>query len=306
MSHLLDQKISRISEIFDISDIARTGINSSYIKQYYAVNKIPYSIFHNLGNSVHMGISRDGSFKSEDLMEQARFVGKYIESEKAFRVLEVGAGRGANSVWLARKFPDVAFVALDFSDEQMSFARQSGRNLPNLSLLLGDFHDLAGIATASLDIVFAVECVCHSSQTDRVLASVLRALKPGGKFILFDGYRERPRANLSSDEDVGAVLVERGMAVERFYQYTDLKALAREMGFVLEFEEDLSLLVLPTMHRFEQLAKLYFRHRRPARVLARALPSKFTYNAISGWLMPTLIADKIFSYWCTVLTKPTS
>lgn len=124
----LKQKLENISKVFKIKDVLNLEANNEYIQKYYNTNKIPYSLFHTKTDFVHMGISRDRIYKEDDLFEAARLVEKYIKNRKVNKVLELAAGRGANSFYLAKKFPKVDFFGIDISKGQLDYAFEKIKN----------------------------------------------------------------------------------------------------------------------------------------------------------------------------------
>lgn len=301
MKKVLEEKLQKISLVFDIEKLQSVKADNDYIRSYYFKNKIPYSIFHTKQNFVHMGISRDGAFKEEDLLAHGKFVDKYITEQNAKEILELATGRGANSVWLAKKHLNSNFYGLDLSEGQISFAKNVAKKCLNFQVELGDFHNLTQFEDNSFDIIFIVEALCHSNKTERVISEVTRVLREGGHFIVFDGYLGSK--GLSSVEKVAAKITEHGMAVEEFLKYEDLKNMAVSSGLALVEEEDLSKFVIPTMLRFESLAEKFFRRPRIGRFISRFLPQEFTYNSVSGMLMPILFEEGVFKYWVTVFKK---
>lgn len=124
----IKQKLEDISKIFKIEDVLNIEANKEYIQKYYNTNKIPYSLFHTKTGFVHMGISRDGIYKEDDLFEATRVVEKYIKNLKGNKILELAAGRGANSFYLAKKFPKVSFYGIDISKGQLDYAFEKLKN----------------------------------------------------------------------------------------------------------------------------------------------------------------------------------
>ncbi len=298
MSVVLKDKLNKIAKVFDIDKLKTVKADKEYIQRYYLKNKIPYSIFHTRQNFVHMGISRDGVFKEFDLIEHATLVDKYVVCNSAKNVLELATGRGANSLWLAKKHPDINFHGIDISEGQISFVQKAAKKHPNFNTESGDFHNLEQFNDNTFDVVFIVEALCHSNSTERALKEVKRVLKSGGQFIVFDGYlggRE-----LSDDEKLAAKITEHGMAVDEFLKYEYFKNLALNNGFNVVEEENVSEFVVPTMKRFEKLAERFFKHPTLGKFVSWLLPKEFTYNAVSGMLMPVLFDGKVFEYWVTV------
>lgn len=301
MSSCLKAKLEKISRVFDIEKLLEVRADKNYIRSYYSKNKIPYSIFHTKQNFVHMGISRDGKFKNEDLLEHVKLVDNYIRESAATNVLELASGRGANSLWLAEKHPATQFRGIDLSTDQISFAKRDAIKYKNFAVTLGDFHNLAQFGDSIFDVVFVIEALCHSSKTSEVLSEVHRVLKTGGYFVVFDGYLGNK--NLSDEEQLAAKITGRGMAVDGFLKYSDFKEQAGAVSLGLVMEENLSPFVVPTMKRFERLAKMFFKYPNMAKLLARLLPKEFTYNSVSGLLMPILFDHQVFEYWVTVFKK---
>jgi tRNA G46 methylase TrmB len=124
----LKQKLENISKVFKVEDVLSVKANKEYIQKYYNINKIPYSLFHTKTDFVHMGISRDGIYKENDLFEAVKVVEKYIINLKINKVLELATGRGANSFYLAKRFPKINFFGIDISKGQLDYAFEKVKN----------------------------------------------------------------------------------------------------------------------------------------------------------------------------------
>ena len=300
----LTAKLEKIKAIFDIAKLASLKSNLAYIAKYYRVNKIAYTLFHGRDDLIYLGISRDGLFKRDDLLEAARATEKYILKTQAEKVLELATGRGANSFYLAKRHPDVEFYGVDISPGQLGLAFKKARRVANYHPAAGDYHDLKRFSDNSFDVVFVVEALCYSERKDIALKEVYRVLKPGGFFIIFDGYRGKKTDELEENERVAMMLMERGFALNVFETHQSFKAKIAVSGLDIESEENVSAHVIPTTKIFERLASRFFNHPFLARGLTKVLPDVFTFNAISGYLMPTLIRMGAFQYWITILRKP--
>lgn len=304
MENELQSKLNKLQQFFKLEEVVSQKLNQSYVDDYYLVNKLPYSFFHSKKRFVHMGVSKDGTYKEDDLLHHAKAINKIIKDTNARKVLELATGRGGNVTWLARENSNVSFTGLDSSKAQLKFTEKSALHLSNYNVVLGDFHNLNDFEDESFDIVFIIEALCHSNDTKKVLEEVYRILKKGGLFMVYDGYREKKNEDMTNSELLAARLLETGVAVEHFENYDEFVKFATEKGLSLESEEDLSDSVVPTMQRFERQARRFLKLGFIAKLLIFLLPNKFTYNILSGYLFPTLIRERVFSYKYTLLKKP--
>ncbi|MFA4872845.1 MAG: class I SAM-dependent methyltransferase [Patescibacteria group bacterium] len=300
-SRELHKKLNELREVFDFEKVLSISADNKYIQKYYRVNQIPYSVFHTHTDLMYMGISRDGVYKESDLLAHARFVDGYIKKYCAKKVLEIATGRGANSAYLAKMNPEVQFYGIDLSPGQLAYAEKRGRRFPNYFPTQGDYHDLSRYAPDTFDIVFVVEALCYSREKEKVLDEVYRVLKKGGYFIISDGYRSA--SNLDEAEKLACRLCERGMALEVFDTYDEFLRVIKLSKFSIAHEEDVSTCIMPTLYKFESLARKFLKCKRCAKWALMILPSAFVNNFISAYLMPTIVKDRIGSYWITVLKK---
>jgi sterol 24-C-methyltransferase len=299
----LTEKLSKIKNVFRLEPLISLEASKEYIAKYYKTNRFAYSLFHTFSDRMYMGISRDGVYKASDLLEAARLVERHITELKAKNILELATGRGATSFYLAKRFPDVQFEGVDLSPGQLDFALKKARKVKNYRPVSGDFHTLAAFSEASFDILFVIEALCYSQEKEKVLREADRVLRPGGVFIIFDGYSKREISTLSDEELLAKKIVEKGMAVPSFEPYKNFMATVSRSGFHVVSDEDASRFILPTCKRFERLARKVFISKMFAKAIVKLFPSEFTYNIAAALLMPDAISRNIFCYHISVLKK---
>ncbi len=176
----IKQKLNIIEKVFNINELLSVKPDKKYIQKYYKANKLAYSLFHTFSDRMYMGISRDGIYKNDDLLEAARLVEKYILKTDARVVLELATGRGATSAYLAKKHPQVRFEGIELSQGQLDFALKKSKKLINYHPINGDYHDLSTYEADSVDIAFVIEALCYSEDKLTVFSELRRVLKTGG------------------------------------------------------------------------------------------------------------------------------
>jgi SAM-dependent methyltransferase len=109
-------------------------------------------------------------------------------------IADIGAGSGYHSLRIAPKLPQGRVVAVDIQPEMLDFltARAAERRISNITPQLGAIDDLK-LPAASLDAALMVDAYHEFSHPREMLASLLRALKPGGRVFLTEFRAEDPR-----------------------------------------------------------------------------------------------------------------
>lgn len=297
-------KLNQIQKLFNIEEIIRIKPTTITIANYYRVNKLAYTLFHHGNDFIHMGITRGNRYSNDDLLEQAKLVDSYINKLKAKKVLELATGRGASSVYLAKKHPGIKFEAIDLPNGQVDYALSKAKMLKNFHPREGDYHNLRYYQPNSFDIVFIIEALCHSNNKEKVFNEVKRILKNDGMFIIFDGYSGKSEPLMTKEELLVKKLTERGMFVSSFDYYPEFKSKLIKSGFTPIYEEDVSMLIMPSLRKFESQARIYFSL--PlfiTRLVNKIFPSAFINNVISGYLMPTLEKLGLSTYMILVVKK---
>lgn len=250
----LDKKLELLGKVFEVERLMSVGGSNEEIGKYYGESAWGYSLFHSR-EYLHMGLTRSGEFHKSDLLGQAKIVDEWVQRTGARKVLELAAGRGGNSLYLAGSNPQVEFVGVDLLGKQLEYAVKAGKKYSNLRFETGDFHDLGRFPREGFGLVFVVEGLCHSKDKGRVFEEVVRVLVEDGVLVVFDGYAGEDSSKLSGVEKEASLLAARGMAVYQFEEYGKVRERAGKAGLEVVVEEDMSRLVLPSLRRFEQMAR---------------------------------------------------
>ncbi len=288
------EKLEEIESLLDVDEILSTKIDNKRVKDYYNTNSIAYKIFHNSKGFIHCGISYDGKHKDDDFMNQARYIERLISDKKPMKILELGGGTGANSAFLAKRKPNSEFTVSDISEKNLKKQKARTKRLDNLKSVSCDFHDLSQFKGKKFDVIFMIETLCHAEDKEKVVSEISNVLNEGGRFILIDGFYERPPK--TEIEKKVARLMEIGMSVGEFESYTRMKRFITKNNMKIEEEIDWSDNVIPSMMMQERRAKRFFESKFISKLLIRILPGLFYYNALSGYLMPNSVKEDIATY----------
>ncbi|RYD19711.1 MAG: class I SAM-dependent methyltransferase [Verrucomicrobiaceae bacterium] len=114
------------------------------------------------------------------------FDGLHERLRAGIDVLDIGCGRGLALMKLAAAYPESRFTGYDLSPEVVEYARAEAgrRGLENVSYLVKDLTHWDEVE--AFDWITALDAIHDQARPDKVLASIRRALRPGGHFLMMD------------------------------------------------------------------------------------------------------------------------
>lgn len=127
----------------------------------------------------------------------ARLQGETIVRELAIKpgsaVADLGTGGGAMLPLLSRAVgPRGKVYAQDIFEDFLSHAKTKHGALANVAFVLGDEKGTR-LPASSIDLAITIDAYHHYDYPAQVLASIRKALRPGGRFAVID-YFKRPGA----------------------------------------------------------------------------------------------------------------
>ena len=160
------------------------------IVDYYHANEFAYKLW---GRNMHYGYwekdtktQQQASLRFNEKMAQRAAIGRDDY------VLDAGCGVGGASIYLAKTFGCRA-VGVTITPRQVGLARANAarENVAHLT----EFHEMDYTHTtfpdATFTVVWGLESICYADDKAAFLREVYRLLKPGGRFIMADGFASR-------------------------------------------------------------------------------------------------------------------
>ena len=155
-------------------------------------------------------------------------------------VADVGAGSGFMAMLFARQVgPEGRVIAAEISRPfAAAIAERAKREgVQNLTTVIGTQTE-TGLPAGSADIVFTSDVYHHFEQVAATLASIRRALKPGGRFIVVDFERipgVTPQSTLDHVRAGKETVIEEVLAAG-FKLREEVKSLGLKTNYYLVFE----------------------------------------------------------------------
>jgi len=283
----LPEALAHVDRVFGINDIL-SDEGQDIVVPYYMQSEPGYKRVHSEKGCMHMALNADGVYTADGYFTQIRDVAYQIRQVQAARVLELGSGMGFNMIALAPDHPDVHFTGLDLMDHHVKTARKDAAHLTNARFRQGSYTEIPADLQGA-DVVFGLETLCYATDLDAVATQIAGAMAPGGRFVMYDGFRRADFAEAPADVQTAARLFEVTTAVTGgFHRIEAWEAALTRAGLVVLRSEDL------TDH---SIAGLRYLHNRSARffrswkykLLRHVMPKYLIRNAVAGLMGPYMI-----------------
>ena len=287
-------------QIVGKTQIEQEAIVPQTVSSYYKISSFLYRNFHSSKGAMHLPIAENSSQRHEEkLLFQAKKVAEHIQKRNYKQVLELGCGMGFNSNYLANKFKDVQFTAIDLTPQNIQFAKKNTPRHGNINFLLGDFDDIV-LQNKTFDLIFGIETLCHSKDINALLKRLKPLLNPGGKIVIFDGYIKPSTYNLQEQAQKDAYkLICWGFAMDRFQTVLEVLEGAEQVGLQVVQTVDYSKNVLSNLLAFQKGAfkVLSFPYLLKLLKSVRLLPDAVMKQVAAGLLSAHFVQENFIGYY---------
>lgn len=114
-------------------------------------------------------------------------IGLLPKEIRGLQCLEIGAGAGQNSIFLAKK--GAQCLATDISDQQLDYGRKlAGKEGVEVDFLCASMEDLSVEQHGEFDLIHSSYAITFSKNPAETIVNWAKMLKPGGSLILSTGH----------------------------------------------------------------------------------------------------------------------
>lgn len=112
--------------------------------------------------------------------------------DRPVRILDVGCGTGVFAGRVREAFPNAQVWGIDLVAGMLGKGRERWRHHQAHVLPVQGDSERLPFSAGSFDIVTCANSFHHYPHQDRAVVEMNRVLRPGGRLLLIDGYRDRP------------------------------------------------------------------------------------------------------------------
>jgi ubiquinone/menaquinone biosynthesis C-methylase UbiE len=180
--------------------------------------------------------------ESREIFVQREQIAAVCGVKPGMRVADIGAGTGLFTRLFARQAgPDGQVYAVDIASKFLEHIQKTSRDagLKNVTPVLCN-QDSVDLPPHSIDLAFVCDTYHHFEYPQRTLASLFRALKPGGRLVVVDFIRVKGQSRdwVMNHVRAGQEVVEKEIAEAGFRKSDEVKNILKENYIVVFAKAD--------------------------------------------------------------------
>jgi cyclopropane fatty-acyl-phospholipid synthase-like methyltransferase len=224
------------------------------LEQYYSEAGPDYAAWSREFN-MHFGYYRAGAnpLRRESMLERMNaevLVRLRLDDSAEPRLLDLGCGLGATLRSFAHRLPHAHLMGLTrvpWQVERAHALNEAAGCGERVRVVEGDYEDTI-LPSSSYDGVYALESSCHAHGADKgaLLAEAHRLLRPGGRFVVADGFLAGDRFASRLHQRIYRKLCE-CWVIEELGQLHLFTARLEQLGFAAVTVEHLQWRVAPSV-----------------------------------------------------------
>lgn len=244
----LPESLALLDRVFGANTILNDR-GKDQVRAYYKQSLIGYEKYYHARGAMHMALNDGSEPGLGGFQKQVKRFRDLMSGEKMENILELGSGAGFNLVWMAKNFPDAKVTGIDLLPDHIGRTRKRAKKngLTNLEAREGDFAAIPE-DLGQFDLIYSVEALCHAPELPNLFKQIAARLRPGGRFMVFDSFRNFQPGELSEDYARAMEIAEITVAVNSgFHTVPAWMDAVKGAGLELVADEDYSHQVLPTL-----------------------------------------------------------
>ena len=274
------------------------------IAEYYDYTTPFYKYFwHRSTGAVHYGLKETHTRGlADELLNTNVVLARLVKINSKDKILDAGCGVGGSSIWIAKRF-GASVTGNSLSNEQVKKAKENAKqqNVSDKTKFMLMDYQRTTFKTASFDIVWAIESVCHAKPKSAFVNEAYRVLGSGGRLVIADGFLNRDPKSERERRWLQEFCT--GLCLPDIVGTNDFAELLRQRGFRKITVVDKTEAAYPSSRRLFWMCLFGY----PLAILletCRITPKLLTRNNKAGIVQYTLVKSGVIGYKVFLAEKP--
>ncbi len=275
------------------------------VKKYYTHTQFEYKLIWNWGlkttPALHFGYYDEKATNHAQAVFRANeALAEWAGIPKGAVIVDAGCGLGNSSRWLAQHY-DCTVTGITIVPKQVETIQKDLDNdpLPNMKVMLANYFEMP-FENNSVDIVWAIESVCHAKHKADFYKEAYRVLKPGGKIVMAECIRHSRPMSAEKEEMLGNVF--HSWAIPDLDTLAEHEDHSNKAGFRLFRHKDVSKNMLTSFRNLRKICQRY--HWLSTFLHSTKIISTVRHNNFLSCLgQADAIEDEVFYYYHIVAEK---
>ena len=275
-----------------------TAHGSDTIKKYYSDTQFEYKLVWNWRSkntpALHFGYYDEKARDHHRSVIRANEVlADFGGIQKGARIIDAGCGLGHSTLWLGEHY-DARVTGITIVPRQVETMKKfiEKKGIRNVDFLEASYFDMP-FENNSVDVVWAIEAVCHAQDKSQFYREAFRVLKPGGKLLIGENLRTaRP---LDEEKERLLKYIFNSWAIPDLDTENEHRAHANAAGFRSFTNKDVTSHMLISYRNLEEMCKRWAWLTKL--LYAFRIISKVRRDNMMGSLLQyKAIKEKVFTY----------
>ena len=170
------------------------ALGTEAIKKYYSDTQFEYGLVWNWRSkhtpALHFGYYDEKATNHHRSVIRANEVlAEMGNIQNCARIIDAGCGLGHSTLWLAEHF-DARVTGITIVPKQVETMKKfiEKNKINNVDFTEASYFNMP-FEDNSVDVVWAIEAVCHAKDKSQFYKEAYRVLKPGGKLLIGENLR---------------------------------------------------------------------------------------------------------------------
>lgn len=268
------------------------------IKKYYSDTQFEYKLVWNWRSkhtpALHFGYYDEKATNHHRAVIRANEVlAEMGNIQQGTRIIDAGCGLGHSTLWLAEHF-NAHVTGITIVPKQVETMRKfiAKNGISNVDFLETSYFNMP-FENDSVDVVWAIEAVCHANDKLQFYKEAYRVLKPGGKLLIGENLRTARPLEIKKEKLLKEIF--HSWAIPDLDTFEEHRSHAKKAGFRTFKNNDVTANMMISYRNLEEmcrrwalLSKLLYSFR---------IISKVRRNNMLGSLKQyDAIQQKVFTY----------